>query len=695
VQIFVLILMILDMQKYYTIEKTKKNSIRFLKYFLSILLSTLVVATVVRAGTITPPGGAPAAKFYTITEIYNFIAASTTATEGTHDFTFSNSLSGTGHTLTEIYNALAGLITANKVKFGTTYLGVAGSLTPDGGTAGVTDLFNGQTANLTNDWVLDTGTLNLACNTATFDGTGNLVADAYDGAGNGTNRWCMTNSGTAVAADMLSGKVAWINGIAITGSATAGVNVTGGNGLLTFTVPDGLYTGSKTATAADTKLVAGNIKKATSIFGTAGSYSGYPGTGWTGTPITQAACDAQQPTWYWFEDANGDGTTTGSEDGICVKATLASGGSWNGSMKIGTTDITAQAATNGTANSITKNLAGWTTNAYANEVVKITGGTAIGCWGVIKSNTTDTITVYGSWLSSAYDSNCGTPDATSVFTVVQDGFDTYDNSWIGDWTCTGSFPNGTVVWGSFPTTARVGAATIALAMTDCYDGQRDLLPTELNRAVVTGTATAADATSITDTSKALNVNGWVGQKVLITGGTGVGGSGRIESNNAISITVSAWAGGTPALGSTFAIVYLIPHADLNPSTQVDGDNDDQANGNNGPLNKEVLKNWKGTRLPTFADYFGYCGYNGNGIAGGTGSYSTTPSASTADKSFGNQGGQVGRTDEWLNLNNFGGNEWLSEQYQHNTAMAAGALACSWEQSENATNSRSFRAVFRP
>ena len=164
--------------------------------------------------------------------------------------------------------------------------------------------------------------------------------------------------------------------------------------------------------------------------------------------------------------------------------------------------VILQAATGGSSATIVKNSAGWTDNEYADAVIKITSGTASNCWGVVKSNTSDTITVYGSWLSSAYASNCGTPDATSVFAVEgADGFAAYDNSWIGDWTCTGSFPSGAPSWGSFPTSAQVGAGAIALATTDCYDGTRDLLPTEASRAVKTGTATAANSTTITATAQ--------------------------------------------------------------------------------------------------------------------------------------------------------------------------------------------------
>ena len=55
------------------------------------------------------------------------------------------------------------------------------------------------------------------------------------------------------------------------GTTAAGSNVTGANGLLTFTIPDAFYTGGKTATAVDSNLQPGNIKNGVSIFGVSGT----------------------------------------------------------------------------------------------------------------------------------------------------------------------------------------------------------------------------------------------------------------------------------------------------------------------------------------------------------------------------------------------------------------------------------------
>jgi len=79
----------------------------------------------------------------------------------------------------------------------------------------------------------------------------------------------------ATASQVVSGTTYWglRNGAwgLQTGTATAGGNVTGGDGQLTFTIPDGFYTGSKTATAQDADLVAGNIAQGINLFGVDGS----------------------------------------------------------------------------------------------------------------------------------------------------------------------------------------------------------------------------------------------------------------------------------------------------------------------------------------------------------------------------------------------------------------------------------------
>ncbi|MFH1412671.1 MAG: DUF1566 domain-containing protein [bacterium] len=244
--------------------KTNKALINILKLCIVILIVSIITNIIVRAGTLTP-SASPAATSYTLTDIYTRLTTNATATEANHVFTPSASPAALFYTLTQIYDAVPTIV-ANTVKLGTSYLGIAGSLTPEGsGTAAVADLFNAKTANLTNDWTLDTGTLDLACNDPTFNGTLNKVPTAYDGAGDGSNRWCITDTGDALAGEMLSGKKAWVDGVEITGSL-ATQTLSAAND----TVAAGNYAAT-TLSAVDTDLATANILSGKIIFGIAGN----------------------------------------------------------------------------------------------------------------------------------------------------------------------------------------------------------------------------------------------------------------------------------------------------------------------------------------------------------------------------------------------------------------------------------------
>lgn len=250
-----------------------------------------------------------------------------------------------------------------------------------------------------------------------------------------------------------------------------------------------------------------------------------------------------------------------------------------------------------------------------------------------------------------------------------DAANLYDNTWIGDWTCAGTFATGTVAWGSYPTSAQVGAGTIALATADCLDGKRDLLPvvdesSSDSRIVSSGTATAGAATTLTDTGAAWPVNGWATQKVKIFAGTSAGSVGIISSNTGTVLTVASWSAGNPDNTSQYGIIYIKP-------------NDTGTDTYNGPLTPEVLSDWKGTRLPTSKDFFGFCGDGTN------------------KKYIGSYGIQVGRTGEFLNEANDSVYEWLAEQHGYYNARVAGYYACSYFYYSNVSSDYSFRAVFRP
>jgi hypothetical protein len=159
-----------------------------------IVTSFMVISFVgiVYAGSLFP-SASPAATSYTLTDIYNRLTTNATATAGNHDFVPSGAPAASHYTLTQLYDAIP-TITAASVFTGSTYLGVTGNLV-------------------------------LACATTTFDATANKVANAYDGGGDGSNRWCMKDTGDAVAGDLLSGKIAWVDGVEITGSAAGGADL--------------------------------------------------------------------------------------------------------------------------------------------------------------------------------------------------------------------------------------------------------------------------------------------------------------------------------------------------------------------------------------------------------------------------------------------------------------------------------------
>jgi hypothetical protein len=141
----------------------------------------------------------------------------------------------------------------------------------------------------------------------------------------------------AANGDILSGKTAYVNGSLVTGTVTAGADVTGANGSKAITIPGGLYSGSKTATASDTNLVAGNIKYGASIFGVTGNLAGgVPSTCHGGSSLLGRWCDNNNGTvtdtttgLVWLKDAGWGGTKpwrSATDDDAHTRAgTLSSG----------------------------------------------------------------------------------------------------------------------------------------------------------------------------------------------------------------------------------------------------------------------------------------------------------------------------------------------------------------------------------
>ena len=71
-------------------------------------------------------------------------------------------------------------------------------------------------------------------------------------------------------------------------TATAGANISGANAALITTIPAGYYDGSRTLTAADTNLIAANVRNDVEIFGVTGTYVGSGGGGTFASYMTSA-----------------------------------------------------------------------------------------------------------------------------------------------------------------------------------------------------------------------------------------------------------------------------------------------------------------------------------------------------------------------------------------------------------------------
>jgi len=169
----------------------------------------------------------------------------------------------------------ANLATGN-IKAGTTIFGVAGKTEVVDTTSG--DAVAGNILSGKKAWVAGaeiTGTIATQTLSATNDTlaagyyaattlsavdtdlvTGNIKSGTTIFGVAGKTEVVDTAGATALQTDIITGKTAFVGGNLVTGNVTAGANVTGGAGSKIITIPDGLYSGSKTATATDVNLAA-------------------------------------------------------------------------------------------------------------------------------------------------------------------------------------------------------------------------------------------------------------------------------------------------------------------------------------------------------------------------------------------------------------------------------------------------------
>jgi hypothetical protein len=190
-----------------------KQRIKNITKFVISLISVFCVTSIVAAGSLSP-SFSPANTFYTLTDIYTRLTTNATSS-GSHSLSPSVSPASTFYTLTQLYDAIP-TIDATKLLTGTSYLGVAGSLVNNGAwslTASTTDqtvtegYYSGGT--LAGDEDLVSTNIKSGVNIFGVAGDSNVVD---------------TSSGDAVAADLSTGKTAWVDGAAIAGSAVSVVD---------------------------------------------------------------------------------------------------------------------------------------------------------------------------------------------------------------------------------------------------------------------------------------------------------------------------------------------------------------------------------------------------------------------------------------------------------------------------------------
>ena len=432
-------------------NSTKQKLSSLAKGGLTVVISVLIISVIVKAGSLTPTSS-PAATSYTLTDIYNRLNTNTVATEGNHDFAPGASPAGSFYSLTQIYDKIP-TITANTVKSGTSYLGVDGTLVPDG-TATESDCLNTKTFYSGDSWTQKTGslatqTLSAASVTVTAGNyaattlsvvdvdlvTGNIKSGINLFGIDGNGSVVDTSSGDAATSDILSGKIAWVDGMerngAMANNGAFGLTC----GASDVAVTAGYYSGG--TLLGDTDLAAGNILSGVNIFGVAGSAA--------------------------------SGYTYGDEDQSKV-LTIATG--------VGTYDATNLSISNVRYGQSFGVSSTGTMSSYPNTPSGISGLDSTVC-----------ATAGWTWVAdSNYDSVnddpiCVQPSRDSAGTKVWNNtVAVNDNTFIGNYGCSGDNDgngvgtlNTTLSGTVFENTGYGDDANTALAIADCKDGIRNLL----------------------------------------------------------------------------------------------------------------------------------------------------------------------------------------------------------------------------
>lgn len=183
-------------------------------------LITTIGVGMVRAGSLAP-SAAPAATSYTLSDIFTRLATNAAATAGNHSFTPTTTPQSIFHTLTDIYDAIPTMY-ASDFLASSTYLGVTGTIAVKSGDAGVA-----SSSTTTNKLMLtpvvgyyDGANASISTTSDNFVST-NIKSGVYLFGVTGDSNVVDSSSGDAVASDIASGKIAWVDGAEVTGTATS------------------------------------------------------------------------------------------------------------------------------------------------------------------------------------------------------------------------------------------------------------------------------------------------------------------------------------------------------------------------------------------------------------------------------------------------------------------------------------------
>ena len=193
-------------------------------------------------------------------------------TPGVYDITLIN---GNSYINNQVVIKGDSKLAGGNIRSGSSIFGINGEFTADA-TAVAANILTGKTAGINGTMV--TGTMpNIGSITKSLNCGESYTIDGgfHDGTGKITAASLASQTrATAAAADILSGKTAWVNGSQVTGSIASLAAKTYTPGTSNQTIAAGQYLSGAQTIAGSSNLVAGNIKSGVKIFNVTGSLAG-------------------------------------------------------------------------------------------------------------------------------------------------------------------------------------------------------------------------------------------------------------------------------------------------------------------------------------------------------------------------------------------------------------------------------------